>query len=127
MIRTPRISLISVILVSVIACNAVAESEEEKRVQDATTVLTEIMDIPEEGIPASLLAGAHGLAVMPNMIKVGFVIGGKYGKGILVVRKDDGSCSRPVFLNGQFVGEGNRLEQETQNSESRPRLHGASW
>jgi len=67
-------------------------------VRDARAVLQEIVRIPEQGIPPSLLHRAHALAVIPNMIKAGFIVGGRYGRGILLVRKADGDWNAPVFI-----------------------------
>lgn len=77
---------------------AQAETREEKKVEDAINVLTEIMKIPEEGLPVSLLNNAYGVAVIPNVIKVGFVLGGRLGHGILVTKGDDGKWSNPSFI-----------------------------
>ncbi|MET0094806.1 MAG: lipid-binding SYLF domain-containing protein, partial [Sedimenticola sp.] len=62
--------------------------------------------IPEESIPPALLENAGAVAVIPNVVKVGLVIGGRYGKGIVTVRKEDGRWSDPLFLTvtGGSVG-----------------------
>jgi lipid-binding SYLF domain-containing protein len=85
---------------------AEAGYEEEKKVEAATEVLTEIMDIPEKSIPPSLLHDVHGVAVIPGVIKVGFILGGRYGKGIMVVRTEGGGWSNPSFITitGGSVG-----------------------
>ncbi len=77
---------------------AYAKSTEEKKVEDAMTVLTEIMKIPEEGLPAKLLNNTYGVAVIPEVIKVGFVFGGRRGHGILVTKGEDGEWSNPSFI-----------------------------
>jgi lipid-binding SYLF domain-containing protein len=61
-------------------------------------VLNEFLVIPEQAIPSSILAQAHAVAVVPNVVKLGFGIGGRHGRGILVVRQDDGSWSNPAFV-----------------------------
>ena len=38
------------------------------------------------------------MAIIPNMIKAGFVVGGRHGRGVIVVREPDGSWSNPIFL-----------------------------
>ncbi len=83
-----------------------AGSEEIDKVQEATAVLREIMAIPEKSIPPSLLKKAYGVAVIPHVIKAGFVVGGRYGKGIVVVQKEKGKWSPPSFLSlaGGSVG-----------------------
>ena len=80
------------------SASSIAASDETKRVESATEVLSKIMEIPESAIPPALLANAQGIAVIPGVIKVGFVVGGQYGRGVLVVRKG-GAWSNPVFIS----------------------------
>lgn len=65
----------------------------------STRVLTELMQMPEQNIPTWLLERAHAVAVIPTVIKIGLGVGGRRGKGVLVVRKDGGGWSNPVFVN----------------------------
>lgn len=78
--------------------SASAEDEAGK-VSDAVGVLKEIMAIPEKGIPPALLGDAHGIAIIPGVIKVGFIVGGRYGSGVLLVRDKEGAWSSPVFVS----------------------------
>jgi lipid-binding SYLF domain-containing protein len=78
---------------------AFAASDETKRVESATEVMSKIMEIPESAIPPALLADAQGIAIIPGVIKVGFVLGGQYGRGVLVVRGKGGAWSNPVFIS----------------------------
>ena len=75
-----------------------AASKLDKRVDAATEVLEQFTRIPEQGIPPTLLKNAYAIAVVPNLIKAGFVLGGSYGSGILVVRQPDGRWSNPTFI-----------------------------
>jgi lipid-binding SYLF domain-containing protein len=52
------------------------------------------------------LRDVHGVAVIPGVIKVGFILGGRYGKGIMVVRTEGGGWSNPSFitLTGGSIG-----------------------
>jgi len=83
-----------------------ANSDQEAKVREVSKTLQEIQQIPEKSIPSALLQHAAGIAVIPSVVKVGFVVGGRYGKGILSIRKTDGSWSNPVFLSisGGSVG-----------------------
>ena len=92
------IPAILVLFLALPAASSVAASDETKRVESATDVLSKIMEIPESAIPPALLADAQGIAVIPGVIKVGFVVGGQYGRGVLVVRKG-GAWSNPVFIS----------------------------
>jgi lipid-binding SYLF domain-containing protein len=68
------------------------------KIDDAVEVLDQTLSIPETGIPPALLGNAEGIAIIPGVIKAGFILGGRYGKGILMVRQKDGSWSNPVFI-----------------------------
>ena len=77
---------------------SMAAGEEAKRVDSAAEVLSKIMEIPESAIPPALLADAQGIAIIPGVIKVGLIVGGQYGRGVLVVRGKGGAWSNPVFI-----------------------------
>ncbi|HKJ08895.1 MAG TPA: lipid-binding SYLF domain-containing protein [Gammaproteobacteria bacterium] len=83
-----------------------AASSLDRKVETATNVLEQIQSIPEQSIPPALLLHAQGIAVIPSVIKAGFIFGGRHGTGILVVRKADGQWSDPLFvsLTGGSVG-----------------------
>ena len=81
-----------------VALPANAATREEKRVADATDALDQLLRIPEQAIPPTLLSRAYAVAVIPNVIKVGFGLGARRGKGILVIRQDDSSWSNPAFV-----------------------------
>ncbi len=75
-----------------------AGSEEDSKAEQASEVLRALSAIPEEGIPQSLLDGSDGIAVIPGVIKAGFVIGGRHGKGVLAV-KENGTWSNPTYIS----------------------------
>ncbi len=81
-----------------VAMPAAGATKEEKRVADATDVIDQLLRIPEQTVPPVLLARAYAVAVVPNVVKVGFGIGARRGKGILVVRREDNSWSNPAFV-----------------------------
>ena len=101
-----RISAALAITALLVSTAVIAATREEKRVADAADVLDQLLRIPEKRIPPSLLGRAYAVAVIPNVVKVGFGLGARRGKGILVVRQDDDSWSNPVFvtLTGGSVG-----------------------
>jgi SH3 domain-containing YSC84-like protein 1 len=84
---------------------AAARSEEET-VRAAEEVLGQFLDLRVRQIPASMLADAHGVAIVPNLIKLGFVVGGQRGKGVVIVREKDGTWRAPLFitLTGGSIG-----------------------
>src|SRR5215813_2885656 len=73
-------------------------STEAQRATDAVNVLSEIMNIPENSIPEELMARAHGIAVIPHVVKGAFGIGGQWGKGLMSQRHEDGNWSAPAYI-----------------------------
>ena len=80
---------------TVVAENAKDQAE---RSQKAAEVLTEIMNIPDDAIPEELMARAHGIAVIPHVVKGAFGLGGQWGKGLMAQRREDGSWGTPAFV-----------------------------
>lgn len=72
-------------------------SDEAKRVRDAATIFGEIMSAEDKAIPGAILNKATGIAIFPNTVKAGFVVGGMRGRGILSGRGANG-WSSPAFL-----------------------------
>jgi len=66
--------------------------------QKASTVFTEIMNTPDKGIPTDLLGKAKCVAVFPNVLKAGFVVGGRGGRGVASCRTASG-WSAPAYFN----------------------------
>ena len=96
--RSLRLSAFLLAMGLMLAMPAAAASREEKRVADAADVLEKFLRIPEKSIPPSLLSRAYAVAVIPGVVKAGFVLGARHGKGILVIRQDDDSWSNPAFV-----------------------------
>jgi lipid-binding SYLF domain-containing protein len=67
-----------------------AQSDTVKRLDAATETLSEIMGAPDKGIPQDLLDKAECAVVVPGVLKGGFIIAGKYGRGFAVCRNADG-------------------------------------
>lgn len=101
----PRLTILTVMFVgamsTVLRANGPAES-----VVESEQVLSELMAIPARQIPRQLLAQAEGIAIIPNVIKVGFVGAARRGHGVVMVRDDEGEWSLPQFvtLTGGSVG-----------------------
>ena len=76
-----------------------AESKQESidRLNNAATVLHEIMSTPDKGIPEEVLDHAKCVAVVPHMIKGGFVFGAENGRGVATCRTAKG-WSAPEFF-----------------------------
>jgi len=80
--------------------------EEADRVRQAAEVMTQIMRVPEQGIPQELMDRAHGIAVIPHVVKGALGIGGRYGKGLVSQRNGSGKWSPPAYveIGGGSVG-----------------------
>jgi lipid-binding SYLF domain-containing protein len=97
--------LAATILASTMAIAAEEPSEQVKRMDAAATVLDEIMGTPDKGIPEELLDSAKCVAVIPSMIKIGFVFGGRHGRGIATCRTSSGwSAPAPFSVTGGSWG-----------------------
>ena len=92
-------ALAGMILLTNFSIATAAPNEERERIELASIILDEIMQIPEKGMPANLLADAAGIAVIPNVLKVGLMVGGRFGKGVLSLRTDQGGWSDPIFIS----------------------------
>ena len=74
-----------------------AREDATERLDNATNVLHEIMGMPDKGVPEEVLEHAKCVAVIPHMVKGGFVFGAKGGKGVATCRTADG-WSAPAFI-----------------------------
>jgi len=101
---TIAIALAVVLTASVRTANAKTASDEHERAVKAANVLTEIMQISENGIPDELMEHAEAVAVFPHVIKGAFGIGGEFGRGLVSERRADGRWSAPSFVK---IGGGN--------------------
>lgn len=82
----------------ILATPAFSATSEEERVANATDVVAQLMQIPEQSVPPALLARAYAIAVIPNVVKIGFGLGARRGKGVLVVRQENSTWSNPSFV-----------------------------
>src|SRR5271168_4665168 len=94
-------SLLLMSAVGVFGTYAFAGSAREDtvdRLQRSVDVLQEVMSTPDKGIPEEVLNGAKCIVVVPNLIKGGFVFGGKHGRGVASCRTPEG-WSAPAFVS----------------------------
>ncbi|WP_153555942.1 lipid-binding SYLF domain-containing protein [Roseimaritima sediminicola] len=78
---------------------ASAQHQEQRTIQLASVVLNEAMATPGNRIPQSMLADAHGVAIIPNVVKGSFIVGARHGRGVLFVREPSGIWHAPVFIS----------------------------
>ncbi|GAB2691770.1 hypothetical protein GCM10027037_13870 [Mucilaginibacter koreensis] len=74
-----------------------AADKETERLQSATAVLKQFSGMKEK-IPAELVKETQGIIVIPKMLNAGLAVGVKRGRGVAMVKLDDGSWSNPVFV-----------------------------
>jgi lipid-binding SYLF domain-containing protein len=93
----PRIVMIAI--ATLLTSLAFAQDREKQlnRVQGAGEVLGEIMSAPDKGIPEEIFGSAKCVAIVPSLLKAGFVFGGEYGHGVASCRTENG-WSAPAFF-----------------------------
>jgi lipid-binding SYLF domain-containing protein len=94
--RTAFIAIGLIVLMAVPA--AAAPPAPARTIQAATDVLNGFAALPENYIPASLLADAQGVAIIPHVTKAGFVIAGRVGHGLIMTRDSNGAWSGVTFV-----------------------------
>jgi lipid-binding SYLF domain-containing protein len=82
---------------SVTALQAETREDVENRLDNAALVLHQIMAAPDKGIPEEVLEHAKCIAIVPHMIKGGFVFGAENGRGVATCRTSKG-WSAPAFF-----------------------------
>lgn len=91
------IALLILVVFGSMAFAASAREEATERLQKATDVLHQLTDAPDKGIPEEVLAGAKCIVIVPHLVKGGFIVGGKHGKGVASCRTNSG-WSAPAFI-----------------------------
>jgi lipid-binding SYLF domain-containing protein len=99
-------TLVRVVLFAITLSNvAFAAEAASSRLQASATVLNEIMAAPDKGIPSDILSSAKCVAVVPSLLKGGFVVGGAHGRGMATCRTAAGwSAPAPLTTTGGSIG-----------------------
>lgn len=99
------LSLVTFAVLPGVAGSNEKEKTEDKKLKDGTeqsekaaTVFNEIMNAPDSAVPSDILEKAECVAVFPSVIKAGFIVGGRGGRGVVSCRTNQG-WSAPAFLN----------------------------
>ena len=97
--------LLSLCSLALAADDPAKESKATDRVQAAADVLNQIESAPDSGIPREILSKAECVAVVPSLLKGGFIVGAKYGRGLASCRAPKG-WSAPAFfmMTGGSIG-----------------------
>lgn len=90
-----------------LATEAGTKDKEAKRLNRSAQVFREILSAPDQSVPRDLLERSHCVLIIPSMLKGGFVLGGRYGKGVVSCRKEGGlgpwgPPSMVVLAGGSF-------------------------
>ncbi len=109
--KSTRLSSLAYILCLTLAASVAVRAQGKNvkegadQAQKAATALKEIMDAPDKAIPKKVLDGAECVAVFPQVIKVGFIVGGRGGRGVASCRTPTGWSAPAYFsLKGGSVG-----------------------
>jgi SH3 domain-containing YSC84-like protein 1 len=102
--KNPMKKIIAFLLASLIglagtfAFAGSAREDTVERLDKSVDVLHSIMSTPDKGIPEEVLTGAKCMLIVPNLIKGGFIFGGKHGRGVASCRTSSG-WSAPAFVS----------------------------
>jgi len=103
-IAGPAFKLLVLVLFVLLVLNSSPASDSsdsksgENKIERSIEVIKELAALKDEGIPGRLLDRAQGLAILPGVVKAAWALGGQFGSGIVVVKKEDGSWSNPLFI-----------------------------
>jgi SH3 domain-containing YSC84-like protein 1 len=96
---TKIVTILAILSLGAASTTWAAQNREDvqNRLDNATTVLHEIMGAPDKGVPEEVMEHAKCIAVVPNMIKAGLIFGGQNGRGVATCRTEKG-WSAPAFF-----------------------------
>jgi lipid-binding SYLF domain-containing protein len=97
-VSRPLTRVLMIVCCLLYAGAALGGESEAKRAREASRVLDEIMQAPDRRVPSNLLREAQAIAVIPDVIKAGLLVGGRRGHGLIVVKSQDGTWSNPSFV-----------------------------
>lgn len=102
-----RLFLVSCALAAAVSLGqAQAQSDSDRKLAEATELIQSFTASDEDAIPVDLLERAHGIAVIPSVFRGGLILGGRRGRGVLVIRDANGTWTNPAFvtLTGGSIG-----------------------
>jgi len=110
------------------------KSKAMKRLDDASADLNRLTNAPDNGIPDTILAKANCVAVVPSLVKGGFIFGAEHGRGVATCRVANGKWSAPAFFTltggswgAQIGGEEVDLAMLFMTHEGAEKLLAANW
>lgn len=91
-------ALLLAVAASLATAPSAAANDPAITIVEAEQVLSELVAIPARRIPQRMLAEAQAIAIIPRVIKVGFIAGVRRGHGVVMIRDAEGEWSLPQFL-----------------------------
>jgi lipid-binding SYLF domain-containing protein len=99
-IRNILVTFLGTLVLALGAAGAQAQTaKEEGQLLMASQVLESLRSSKDQAIPDRLLERAYGIAVIPDVTKIAFFVGGRHGNGVLIVRDKDGRFTAPFFIS----------------------------
>lgn len=93
-----KTALTLLLTAAVLSAPASAQDGERAVMDKSLAVLKDMQTMPDLQVPDWLLQRAEGIAILPEVVKAGAIVGGRGGSGVLLVRHRDGTWSNPVFV-----------------------------
>jgi lipid-binding SYLF domain-containing protein len=132
------LTLLAVVLAFAISGWAADNDESSKaikRMDDAAADLSRLTNAPDSGIPQTVLAKAKCVAIIPSLVKAGFVFGGEHGRGVATCRQENNHrWTAPAFFTltggswgAQIGGEAVDLVMLFMNDEGAEKLMASNW
>ena len=90
--------ILALVIVGLVSGVSFAATSAERIITNSVSMLDEITDQSDVSGMADTVRGAHAVAIIPSMVKAGFILGGQYGEGLILVR-DKGKWYGPSFYN----------------------------
>ena len=87
------------LLIGLPSARLAAQTYETDVVNASSVVLDEVMAMPGRSIPLSLLSHCQGVAIVPDLLKGGFIVGVRHGRGVLLIRDQTGTWQPPQFIS----------------------------
>lgn len=97
---------ITTLLAILLTTCAFSQKKATQLLEKSATILEEFYNIPNDHIAETFINEAEAVVLIPKLVKVGLCVGGKGGKGVAMIKDEDGDWSAPIFvkLSGASVG-----------------------
>ena len=96
--KTLRKAAGAALLLALVAAPLWAGDRERRAIESASDAAAGLVGEPLRCIPPALMTDAAGVAVIPHVVKAGFVLDGRFGRGVVLARRPDGTWTNPLFL-----------------------------